>query len=256
MSIKRVTPVPGIDLYLGDCQDVMRRWDSRKDDLADMVLMDPPYGIDYVQESTGKKLANDKEPPLWSIDRTAALLKPNSPMYVFTRWDVFGDWQARMKEQGLRIKHPIIWVKGAGGVGDCLSGKALNYEMLIEAHKGRPMNQAWVDYDGWKGRVGHHPSTDTTGRTIKRDDSVWVHNRPKDKDAYIHPTTKPVDLMERAILNNCVPGGTVLDPFMGSGPVAVAAYRTGRKYIGIELEEEYFDLAVRNVRKAVAEGRG
>jgi site-specific DNA-methyltransferase (cytosine-N4-specific) len=60
-----------------------------------------------------------------------------------------------------------------------------------------------------------------------------------------HFATYPVDLPQRCILAGCKPGGTVLDPFSGSGTTGLAAQRTGRKYIGIDLNAEYLDLSLR-----------
>jgi len=65
-------------------------------------------------------------------------------------------------------------------------------------------------------------------------------HRNKESD---HPTEKPIELMEHYILNSTNPGDTVLDPFMGSGTTGVAALRTGRKFIGIELDDHHFATA-------------
>ena len=59
----------------------------------------------------------------------------------------------------------------------------------------------------------------------------------------LHPTQKPVELLERIITVSCPPGGVVLDPFMGSGSTGAAARTTGRKFIGIERNRGYFDAA-------------
>ena len=59
----------------------------------------------------------------------------------------------------------------------------------------------------------------------------------------LHPTQKPVGLLEKLILNSSEPGGTVLDPFMGSGSTGVAALATGRAFVGIEEDQEFFQKA-------------
>jgi site-specific DNA-methyltransferase (adenine-specific) len=64
-----------------------------------------------------------------------------------------------------------------------------------------------------------------------------------DKAGNIHPTVKPVDLMAYLVRLVTPPGGTVLDPFMGSGSTGKAAMREGMKFIGIELETDYLDIA-------------
>lgn len=65
-----------------------------------------------------------------------------------------------------------------------------------------------------------------------------------------HPTVKPLALIEKYIKIGSSRGQTVLDPFMGSGTTGVACVKLGRKFIGIELEEKYFDLACRRIQKA------
>ena len=71
-----------------------------------------------------------------------------------------------------------------------------------------------------------------------------------------HPTQKPVELMKWCIDQACVhPRGTVLDPFMGSGTTGVAAVQMGRKFIGIEREPSYFDIACRRIEDAQRQGR-
>jgi len=72
-------------------------------------------------------------------------------------------------------------------------------------------------------------------------------------DESIHPTEKPVSLMEHYILNSTKPNMLVADPFMGSGSTGVAAVRAGRRFVGIEEDEQYFDIAVERITKAVSE---
>lgn len=67
----------------------------------------------------------------------------------------------------------------------------------------------------------------------------------------VHPNEKPVDLMARLMDSLCPPGGVVLDPFMGSGATAKACVRTGRNYIGFELDESYHALAVSGIAAEV-----
>jgi DNA modification methylase len=69
-----------------------------------------------------------------------------------------------------------------------------------------------------------------------------------------HPTMKPVDLMTWCIQRAGAPE-TILDPFMGSGTTGVAAIQLGRKFIGIEREEKYFDIACRRIEQAAKQGQ-
>ena len=80
-------------------------------------------------------------------------------------------------------------------------------------------------------------------RTINNPGSsnIYSARNPRDK---AHPTEKPVELMEHYILNSTEPGETVFDPFAGSGSTLVAAARNGRKWIGCEIDPEYYYPAV------------
>ncbi|NTG73276.1 site-specific DNA-methyltransferase [Agrobacterium rhizogenes] len=91
----------------------------------------------------------------------------------------------------------------------------------------------------WKGRA----------RTINNPSSKQLIRGGVDKETS-HPTEKPVYLMEEYILNSSAHGETVLDPFMGSGTTGVACVKTGRKFIGIEIDPIYFELACERIRDA------
>src|SRR5690606_9161061 len=71
----------------------------------------------------------------------------------------------------------------------------------------------------------------------------------------VHPTQKPEKLIEHIVKISSKPGGAVLDPFMGSGTTGVACANLGRKFIGIEIEPKYFDIACRRIEAAYAQGR-
>ena len=74
------------------------------------------------------------------------------------------------------------------------------------------------------------------------------------RDESIHPTEKPVELMRYWIGNSTHQGQIVLDPFMGSGTTGVAAIQMGRKFIGIEREPKYFDIACKRIEDAQRQG--
>ena len=64
-----------------------------------------------------------------------------------------------------------------------------------------------------------------------------------DKEKYKHPTIKPIELVKRHIINSTTKESVVFDPFMGSGTTCVAAKELGRKYIGFEIDDKYFNIA-------------
>jgi site-specific DNA-methyltransferase (adenine-specific) len=81
--------------------------------------------------------------------------------------------------------------------------------------------------------------------------SVLCFNSDKDTIGGIHPTLKPLALMEYLIQSYTNKGDLVIDPFMGSGTTGVACQRLGRLFIGIEKEKQYFDTAVKRIKEAV-----
>ena len=75
----------------------------------------------------------------------------------------------------------------------------------------------------------------------------------KEKKKYGHPTIKPVDILKNMILNISVKGEVIFDTFMGSGSTGVACINTDRQFVGIEIDERYFNVAKERIDKAVAE---
>ncbi len=91
------------------------------------------------------------------------------------------------------------------------------------------------------------------GDTDPKRSNVWLADsyrfgQPGKED---HPTQKPLDLMSRLVRSIVAPGALALDPFMGSGTTGVAAVNLGRKFIGIEIEPKYFDIACRRIQAAL-----
>lgn len=85
------------------------------------------------------------------------------------------------------------------------------------------------------------------------DDASTLYRAPinaKDKKKYNHPTIKPIELLEKLIRNSSKKGQTVLDCFMGSGSTGVACVNTGRRFIGIELDPDYFNIAKQRIESA------
>ena len=129
-------------------------------------------------------------------------------------------WNDALKSAGATLKTPIVWDKGNWTSGDLAGDYANQTEIIIFAHKGRHNPRHGRPANLW--RVGREPAGE-------------------------HPTPKPVPLMARCIINSTDQGDMVLDPFMGSGTTGVAALQNGRRFIGIELEPKYFDIARRRI---------
>jgi DNA modification methylase len=83
---------------------------------------------------------------------------------------------------------------------------------------------------------------------------VWHFARVNGNERHGHPTPKPVAMMARAVKTSCPPGGTVLDPFAGTCPTAIACIRTGRRFIGIECDPTHYAAAVQRITNELAQG--
>ena len=197
----------GITIYCADCRDVLPELEK-----VDLVLTDPPYGIEYQSGwRAGKhhKIQNDSEYPVDVLKNLIAL--GQSGCYAFCRWDNLSEIP--------KPKSVLAWVKNNWTSGD------------LEHSHGRQ----WEAICFWPG-VNHH--------FVKRIPDV-IHCDKQKSD--IHPTEKTVALLRKII--GCNVGDIVLDPFMGSGTTLLAAKALGRKCVGIEISEKYCQIAVERLRQ-------
>ena len=123
-------------------------------------------------------------------------------------------------EKYFKIKNILIWEKNNTSMGDLKADFAPKYEMILFLHKGRRFING------------------------KRDPNIMKFNRTGNK---LHPTEKPVELIEYLLSKFSNEHEIILDPFMGSGTTAIACMNTNRSFIGIELDEKYFQIGVDRV---------
>jgi len=220
---------PGLlALERGDCLELMR---ALPDKSVDMVLVDPPYGIDYQScwkkdKSDWKpKILNDKKPFIEFIPEVKRILSKKGTVLIFTRWDVQQIFIDKMAESDLVPRSVIIWDKKVHGMGDLKRAYASRYESII-FHSEEGFN-----FPG------------------KRPQDILTVQRVTPKDL-VHPNEKPVELLETLIKQCTNPGDIVLDNCMGSGSTGVACANTGRQFIGMELDEHYFEIARDRVERA------
>ena len=214
-------------LYCGDAVHVL---EELPDGCIDIVITDPPYGIDYHSNRsqysdhiTRQGIANDElQEALATFDAVCARLarktKPDAHIYVFVGWQTEPQFRAIVEKHGFTVRNILIWDKGNHGAGDLRYAWANRYEMIIFATKGnRPLNK-------------------------RMDDIIPVPKIPADK--LVHPTQKPVDLILRLLDASARKADTVCDPFMGSGSTIIAVKRWGGlHYIGIEIDRSMFEKA-------------
>lgn len=200
-------------LYLGDCMDILPTLEK-----VDAVITDPPYGMNFQSNfriEKHMKIVNDMTADVANSVIDWALNNANHSIYAFGRWDNLYDYP--------KPKSLITWVKNNWSMGDLQHEHARQTEVAffyaMKNHffpKQRPTD------------VIEYPRTNNE----------------------FHPTEKPIGLMCKFVEWT---SGTILDPFMGSGTTGVAAIQMGRKFIGIEREPKYFDIACKRIEQAVAQ---
>lgn len=213
-------------LYHGNCLELLPTVAAGS---IDMVITDPPYGMGFQSNRSKsgprhkKIVADDSVDPRW-IPLCVSALHENGGLVMFCDWKTSCEWRFHLEEAGLKVVSQVIWDRDHHGMGDLTGAFAPMHDVIWYATKGR---RTWSN---------------------GRPKSVLRHRRPSPADDNGHPTCKPVALMED--LCRYTGHGVVLDPFMGSGTTGVACANTGRDFIGIELDDVYFDIAKKRISGA------
>jgi DNA modification methylase len=217
-----------VKLLHGDCLELLT---NIPDGSVDMVLCDPPYGIDFQssrikdKERRKPKIIGDTQTQISFIHEIGRIIKPYGAVCIFSRWDVQQKVIDEMTACGMKPRNVIIWDKVSHGMGDLKRAFAGRYESI-------------VFYSAPEFRFnGKRPQ-----------DIVVCPRVPACK--LVHPNEKPVELLEKLIRFCTSDGGLVLDCFMGCGSTGVACLNTERCFIGMELDKHYFDIAVNRIAEA------
>lgn len=246
----------GITIYLGDCLEVMRSLDIK----SDLVLTDPPYGISYQNNFTREKhnrIVGDggkfsyRE---WG-EEAYRLLKDDAALYAYTHWREYPLHFQEIEECGFSMKEPLIAQKGESGTGALHSTFKCNADWILFAHKGRfRFRETRLIRNKKAGIVpgkGRPPIREWKKRFPAcwfGEEFPWSTLNPSSKKKWRHPTIKNHEFLAWIIQLSTDEGDLVIDPFMGSGSTLLACRDTNRRGIGIEIEEEYAEMAVRRLR--------
>jgi len=214
--------------------DSLKILESLEDSCIDVVLTDPPYGINYISNRsifdnaiTKRGLLNDgKEEAFNLLNNTCEILKRktaiNAHLYFFCSWSVFSSFE-KIISKYFTIKTPIIWNKGNKGSGDLENDWGNQTEIILYCVKGKKL-------------VNH-----------RRGNIIEVSRLHNNK--MIHPTQKPVNLLKQILDVSVNKGDFVVDPFMGSGSTIKACNEMNIKSLGIELDKEMFNIANRFINE-------
>lgn len=214
-------------IYHNDCIDIFKKIE---DESIDLILTDPPYGINFRSNSGKKrifdKIYNDDNLDFFKpfIKNAFRCLKKNSCLFVFCRFDNYPFFYNVIKHEGFNIKNCLVWEKNKSlsGLGDLESSFFNNYEFILFAMKGRK-----ILFNKESGRQ----------YGLIKDDSI---SNPLQ---IVYPTQKPLPLLRKLIKITTKKGDTVLDCFCGSGSVCLAANEMYRGYIGIDVNISAVNIA-------------
>lgn len=217
-----------IDLRQGDCLEVMKDIPNKS---IDLIVTDPPYSTPTITGFGRKQVKNVAD---LSIQETymkclkeefERILKDNAPIFVFcddkyypSIYRAFYNWQSVQM---------IVWDKGKIGMGKPFRKR---HELIVYA------NRETIDYNRTE-NITHYPT-------------VLNYKVVTEKEK-VHPAQKPIKLLEDLILGFSNENDTILDCFMGSGTTGVACVNTNRNFIGIELDENYFNIAKERINNTV-----
>jgi DNA modification methylase len=213
-------------------------------DTADCVFSDPPYNIDY-QGYTKERLTiqNDqmgaeqfKRFLLDSFQSFRSVVKPGASLYVCHSSSWQREFQNALEAAGFEVRCQIIWGKNTFAWG--FARYKFQHEPIFYCHVAGQK-------DSWYGN--------------KSQSTLWEEKKPSANR--LHPTMKPVELVERALVNSSKPGDLVLDLFGGSGSTMIGCQRRGRTARLMEIDPKYADVIVRRYQEysgkcAVLDGDG
>jgi site-specific DNA-methyltransferase (adenine-specific) len=259
-------PAPGDLIGKTVCADLFDILDDLPRAFADLLVIDPPYNLDknfhgfsFVETDDDAYFAYLES---W-FPRILATLRDGGSVYLC------GDWKSssclyQVMKKNATVRNRIVWQREKG------RGSRVNWKNASE--------------DIWFGTIGKDPYFDVDAVKQKRrvlapyrdagepkdweetdngrfrlthpgnfwdDISVPYWSMPENTD---HPTQKPEKLVAKLILASCPPGGVVFDPFLGSGTTSVVAKKLGRRWLGVEMNEEYCLWAEKRLALAETDG--
>ena len=247
-------PLPFDEILRGDCIAEMARLPDKS---VDMIFADPPYNLqlggDLFRPEGGRVDAVDND---WDkfdtlaaydafthawLEQARRILKPNGSIWVIGSYHNIFRVGTVLQDRGFWILNDIIWRK-ANPMPNFKGTRFTNaHETLIWASQGEDARYTF-----------NYRSMKTLNDELQMR-SDWVlpicggQERLKRNGTKAHPTQKPEALLYRILLACTKPGDIVLDPFFGTGTTGAVARRLGRRWIGIEKEEDYCEVALERI---------
>jgi site-specific DNA-methyltransferase (adenine-specific) len=240
--------------------DVLDELSKIPDGTFDFVFADPPYFLsnDGFTVQSGKAVSVNKG--TWDksegfenellfhkawIAECLRVLKPNGTIAISGTYHSIYKCGFILQELECRIINDIVWFKPNGA--PALAGRnfTASHETVIWASKGKEAKHTF----NYQVSKNWNVSNDLIYREGKQMRSVWsIPTTPKREKAHgLHPTQKPIELLRRLISMCTNEGDYVLDPFCGSGTTGVACALLNRNFVGIDLDQNFLDLALKRI---------
>ena len=226
-----------IDLKMGDSIEILKSFPNGS---INMIFADPPYnlsGKDHITCKNGKKTICNKGE--WDVienihefnekwlKECKRVLSDDGTIWISGTLHNHPSIGFLLKKLGFWIINDIIWFKP-------------NAPPQLQPNRLAPSTELiWLASKSKKYYFNYNKAKKLNGGKQMR--NLWTINAKRHKTQ--HPTEKPEDLLERIILLGSREGEVILDPFMGSGTTGVVSKRLGRHFIGIEIDEAYFNMA-------------
>ena len=233
-------------LVLGDSFKILTKM---KPESVDMIFADPPYFLSNggfsnlggrvvsVDKGDWDKVSSLEEKHVFNrewISLAKKLLKPNGTIWISGSFHNIYSVGMALEQEGFKILNNITWQKTNPAPNLSCRYFTHSTETILWARKDTKNAKHYYNYDLMKELNG--------GKQMK---DVWTGSLTKKSEKWAgkHPTQKPEYLLERIILASTREGDYILDPFVGSGTTGVVAKRLGRRFIGIDSEEDYLKIA-------------
>lgn len=226
---------------------------------VDLVITDPPFGIEFQAKKANYNRKGSRVLEGYNevkgidyLDFTRAwlgevrrVLKPEGSLYIFSGWNYLKDLLIALDELDFTLVNHLVW-KYQFGLVTKRKYVTSHYHILfagIDEKKRRFFPYARFEKDA------QHPDGGSAHYKDKED--VWNIHREYWTGDVKTPTKLPAEIIRKILAYSSQPGDLVLDPFLGSGQVAVVSNMEGRRYLGFEVVPEYFDFA----QKRLSEGQ-
>ncbi|MDR0573286.1 MAG: site-specific DNA-methyltransferase [Tannerella sp.] len=260
ISIKPTYKTKETVLYNNDCLEIMSRF---PDDYVDMIFADPPYNLsnDGITCHAGKMVSVNKGK--WDkskgfeedmefhkkwISECRRILKPGGTIWISGTNHSIYQCGFLLQKLNFHILNDISWFKPNAAPNLACTTFAHSHETLLWAKKDKKARHIF-NYDKMKNGIFKEDKMKIPDKQMR---SVWSIPTPSPDEKIFgkHPTQKPLALLKRIVLASTNENCLILDPFNGGGTTGVAAKIVGnRKYIGIDIEEEFIKLTINRLNQ-------